>query len=47
MASLLSFEDLFSDLRKFIPDENETWSECVKVKRGICDTSEKRGFFKD
>ena len=47
MASLLSFKDLFAELKKFIPDPIERWKECVKVKRGVQDTSELRGMYKD
>ena len=47
MASLLSFEDLFSELDKFLPDPIERWKECVKVKRGLHDTSTLSGMYKD
>ena len=47
MASLLSFEDLFAELEKYIADENERWKECVKAKRGLHDTSILSGMYKD
>ena len=47
MASLLSFKDLFAELKKFIPDQIERWQECVKVKRGLQDTSKLSGMYKD
>jgi len=47
MASLLSFEDLFTELHKYIPDPIERWKECVKVKRGLHDTSVLSGMYKD
>ena len=47
MASQLSFEDLFEDLHRFIPDPIERWKECVKVKRGLEDTSQFGGMYKD
>ena len=47
MASLLSFEDLFSELDRYIPDPIERWKECVKVKRGLNDTSMLSGMYKD
>ena len=47
MASQFSFEDLFAELKKFIPDSIERWKECVKVKRGLLDTSQCGGMYKD
>lgn len=47
MASLLSFEDLFKELEKFTADPIERWKECVKVKRGLHDTSKLSGMYKD
>ncbi len=47
MASLLSFEDLFKELEKFTVDPIERWKECVKVKRGLHDTSKLSGMYKD
>ena len=47
MASLLSFEDLFAELEKFIPDAIERWKECVKVKRGLHNTATLNGMYKD
>lgn len=31
----------------YVPDPIERWKECVKVKRGLCDTSWLNGMFKD
>ena len=47
MASILSFKDLYSDLKKYIDDETERYSYCVRVKRGLQDTENLEGMFKD
>lgn len=47
MATIMGFSELYQFLGKFIFDENKRWSECVRVKRGICDTSEPGGMYKD
>lgn len=47
MASRLSFTDLFEDLKYFIDDPDRCWSECLRVKRGLEDTSQSDSFSKD
>ncbi len=42
-ASVLSFEELYKNLAKYITNSEERWKECVRVKRGIEDTSIKSG----
>ena len=57
---MLSFEELFQDLGKYIKDPYRRyesrlsdiiiylrWKECVRVKRGIADTSQEGGMYKD
>jgi len=34
-------------LERFVPDKIERWKECVKVKRGLTDTSALSGMYKD
>lgn len=47
LASVMSFEEMHSVLKKYISDEIKLWRECVRVKRGMRDTSRKGGMFKD
>ncbi|KRX01415.1 hypothetical protein PPERSA_01318 [Pseudocohnilembus persalinus] len=46
-ASNLSFQDLYQDLEKYIKNPEDRWKECVRVKRGVGDTSQKMGQYKD
>jgi hypothetical protein len=47
MASKLSFVDLFNDLEKYIDNPKRRWKCVVRVKRGITDTGEIGGLYKD
>lgn len=47
LASKLSFRDLYAELQEFISDPCKLWRQCVRVKRGISDTSKCGGMFKD
>ncbi len=46
-AEQLSFSELFADLKKFISDRQKRFSICLKVKRGIYDTSVPGAFTKN
>jgi hypothetical protein len=43
----MSFANLFQDLAKYQKDPEMRWRECVRVKRGIADTSSAQGMYKD
>ncbi len=43
----MSFVELFSDLSKYIEDPFRRWKYVLRVKRGLEDTSQPGGFFKD
>ena len=47
MASKMSFVDLFNDLDKYIDNPKRRWKCVVRVKRGIMDTGEAGGLYKD
>lgn len=47
MASKLSFVDLFNDLEKYVDNPKRRWKCTLRVKRGIIDTSEPGGLYKD
>jgi len=47
MASKMSFVDLFNDLEKYIDNARRRWKCVVRVKRGIQDTGEPGGLYKD
>ena len=38
---------VYQKLNKYIKDRDECWRETVRVKRGIGNTEEKGGFYKD
>jgi len=42
----MSFEDLYKELEKYMDIPIERWKLCVRVKRGLHDTSKKSGLFK-
>jgi hypothetical protein len=46
-ASKMGFKDLFKRINRFVLDRDECWRECVRVKRGMGNTEEKGGFYKD
>lgn len=43
----MSFEELHTTLKKYVSNPLRLWKQCVRVKRGIKDTSKKGGMFKD
>ena len=47
MSSVMTFSELYKDLEKYIKDPQLRWKQCVRVKRGIHDTSSLKGMFKD
>jgi len=47
LAQSLSFSELFKELRTFVDDRNRCWTRCVRVKRGLRDTSKNGAFSKD
>jgi hypothetical protein len=46
-ASKLSFVDLFDDIKKYIDDKHSRWKYVMRVKRGVMDTTEPGGLYKD
>ena len=46
-TSKSNFIDLYKKLNKFVKDRDECWRECVRVKRGIGNTEDHGGFYKD
>ncbi|EAS05765.2 hypothetical protein TTHERM_01042050 (macronuclear) [Tetrahymena thermophila SB210] len=46
-SSQMSFSELFNDLEKYVKDPDKRWRECLRVKRGISDTSQHLGMYKD
>jgi len=47
MASKLSFVELFNDLEKYIDGRMRRWEMVCRVKRGMIDTGEAGGLYKD
>lgn len=47
MASKMSFVELFNDIGKFIDSEASRWKFVLRLKRGLIDTSEPGGLYKD
>lgn len=47
LASQNSFCDLYTKLKEFINDSEKLWYQCMRVKRGISNTSSPGGMFKD
>ncbi len=47
LAEKMSFSQLFAELRKYSDDKDRRWSLCMKVKRGIKDTSIPGSFSKN
>lgn len=46
-ASKLSFVDLFDDIKKYIDDKHARWKYVMRVKRGVMDSTEPGGLYKD
>jgi hypothetical protein len=47
MASQMSFVELFNNLEKYIDNKIKRFDWCVRVKRGMEDTSLPGGYYKD
>ena len=47
MASKMGFVELFNDISRYIDDEMSRWKFVLRVKRGVQDTSEPGGLYKD
>ncbi|MFZ1721589.1 MAG: tyrosine/phenylalanine carboxypeptidase domain-containing protein [Microgenomates group bacterium] len=47
MAAQKSFAELFLDLEKFVANPARRWELTMRAKRGLADTSQPGGFFKD
>ena len=47
MASKLSFVELFNDIGKYIDGDLARWRFALRLKRGMTDTSEPGGLYKD
>jgi hypothetical protein len=46
-AQKLSFSALNEDIKQYVDDRDRRWNMCVRVKRGMDDTSQLGGFVKD
>jgi hypothetical protein len=46
-ASELSFKDLFDDLEKYVDNPKQRYKYVLRVKRGLADTSQPGGLYKD
>lgn len=46
-ASKMGFVELFNDIKKYIDDKYSRWKFVLRVKRGLMDTSEPGGLYKD
>lgn len=46
-ASELSFKDLFDDLAKYVDNPRQRYKYVLRVKRGLADTSQPGGLYKD
>ncbi len=46
-ASKMGFVDLFNDIGKYIDNKMSRWKFVLRVKRGLVDSSEPGGLYKD
>ena len=46
-ANELSFKDLFDDLAKYVDNPRQRYKYVLRVKRGLADTSQPGGLYKD
>ena len=46
-ASEMSFVELFNDLAKYVDSPRKRWRYVLRVKRGLTDTSQPGGLYKD
>lgn len=46
-AAKMSFAEVYQHLAKYMQDQNDCWRECVRVKRGLGNTEEPGGYYKD
>ena len=47
MASKMSFVELFNDIEQYIDSQASRWKFVLRLKRGLIDTSEPGGLYKD
>ncbi len=47
MAAEMSFVELFEELAQYVDDPFRRWKYCLRVKRGMTDTSQPGGMYKD
>ena len=47
MASVMTFQDLYKELEKYVDNPDQRWKQCVRVKRGLYDTKNFSGMYKD
>lgn len=47
LSGRLSFSQLFKELEKYVDDKERRWKICLRMKRGVKDTSLPGGFTKD
>jgi hypothetical protein len=47
MSAYLSFTELFENLGQYVDDPMKRWKQCLRAKRGVSDTSQPGGYYKD
>lgn len=47
MASKMSFVELFNDIEKYVDSRLSRWKFVLRLKRGLIETSEPGGLYKD
>ena len=47
MASKMSFVELFNDIERYVDSKMSRWKFVLRLKRGLVDTSEPGGLYKD
>jgi len=47
MAAKMGFCEIYSDIEKYIDDKSQRFDMVVRVKRGLEDTSQPGGYYKD
>lgn len=46
-VSKMGFVELYNSIEKYIDDRNSRWNACLRFKRGLIDTAEPGGLYKD
>ena len=46
-AQKMPFAEVYKNLSKYMADKKDCWRECVRVKRGMGNTEEPGGYYKD